>query len=171
MSKLLPRIIFPHNALTTAPSSDSLACPAPYNAITHAPSVVQPRVIVAPQCNHAGPLCRTAPHDRPSLLQDGPLNMRRNAMRRLDSPCAGMPCAGLLAQVLAVSVHDVEDVLYELPAILQGNLLGATRGKLLRGGLAHCVCLDGPQDFLALGLGIGLGTGLRIGDGLLQAQL
>ena len=59
----------------------------------------------------------------------------------------------------------------ELPAILQGNLLGATRGKLLLGGLAHCVCLDGPQDFLALGLGIGLGAGLRIGDGLLQAQL
>ena len=94
MSKLLPRTIFPHNAVMAAPSSDSLACPAPYNAITHAPSVVQPRVIVAPQCNHAGPLCRTAPHDRPSLLQDGSLNMRQNAMRRLDSPCAGMPCAG-----------------------------------------------------------------------------
>ena len=39
------------------------------------------------------------------------------------------------------------------------------------GGLAHCVCLDGPQDVLALGVGIGLGTGLRIFDGLLQAQL
>ena len=35
MSKLLPRIIFPHNAVMAAPSSDSLACPAPYNAITH----------------------------------------------------------------------------------------------------------------------------------------
>ena len=76
-----------------------------------------------------------------------------------------------LPRWLALSVHHAEDVLHELPAILQGSLLRACRGTLLPGGLAHCVCLDGQQDFHALGLGIGLGTGLRIGDGLLQAQL